>query len=98
MFFTNKQINCTVLKRSLTPRSGGEECSSRGLAVAVRELRPVFEVQHACGNGAALALLCVGGHRGWSVMETSWHQNTVIYQGSKGFLSNTRLYDVSDFT
>lgn len=56
--------NCTGIKHSLTPWCGGEECSSRGLTVAVWELGPVFEVQDTRGNGAVLALLRVGGHRG----------------------------------
>lgn len=56
--------NCTGITHSLTPWCGGEECSSRGLTVAVWELGPVFEVQDTRGNGAALALLRVGGHRG----------------------------------
>ncbi len=56
--------NCTGIKHSLTPWCGGEECPSRGLTVTVWELGPVFEVQDTRGNGAALALLRVAGHRG----------------------------------
>ncbi len=62
--------NCIGIKHSLTPWCGGEECPSRGLTVTVWELGPVFEVQDTRGNGAALALLRVAGHRGWKALKT----------------------------
>lgn len=74
--------NCTGIKHSLTPWCGGEECSSRGLTVAVWELGPVFEVQDTRGNGAVLALLRVGGHRGWNALKTLYHWTRWYCKGS----------------
>lgn len=46
-------------KHVLTSWRGGEQGSSRGLAVTVWELRPVLQLDHTGRDGTAPGLLCI---------------------------------------